>query len=76
MNAPEHLDLARTALLFFDMLNGHVKKNDPATKAPKETITGNSCSASSRAWRACAPARRSCACWRVDRSPGGSAGLR
>ncbi len=33
MNAPEHLDLARTALLFFDMLNGHVKKNDPATKA-------------------------------------------
>jgi nicotinamidase-related amidase len=33
MNAPERLDPARTALLFFDMLNGHVKKNDPATKA-------------------------------------------
>ena len=33
MNAPERLDPARTALLFFDMLNGHVKKEDPATKA-------------------------------------------
>ena len=33
MNAPERLDPTRTALLFFDMLNGHVKKNDPATKA-------------------------------------------
>ena len=33
MNAPERLDPARTALLFFDMLNGYVKKNDPATKA-------------------------------------------
>jgi nicotinamidase-related amidase len=33
MNASERLDPARTALLFFDMLNGHVKKNDPATKA-------------------------------------------
>ena len=33
MKGPENLDLARTALLFFDMLNGHVKKNDPATKA-------------------------------------------
>jgi nicotinamidase-related amidase len=33
MNAPERLEPARTALLFFDMLNGHVKKNDPATKA-------------------------------------------
>jgi nicotinamidase-related amidase len=32
MNAPERLDPARTALLFFDMLNGHVKKEDPATK--------------------------------------------
>jgi ureidoacrylate peracid hydrolase len=32
-NASERLDPARTALLFFDMLNGHVKKNDPATKA-------------------------------------------
>jgi len=29
----KRLDPARTALLFFDMLNGHVKKNDPATKA-------------------------------------------
>ena len=33
MSAPERLDPARTALLFFDMLNGHVKKNDPATTA-------------------------------------------
>jgi ureidoacrylate peracid hydrolase len=33
MKRPENLDLERTALLFFDMLNGHVKKNDPATKA-------------------------------------------
>jgi nicotinamidase-related amidase len=33
MNTPERLDSARTALLFFDMLNGHVKKNDTATKA-------------------------------------------
>ena len=31
-NASERLDPARTALLFFDMLNGHVKKNDAATK--------------------------------------------
>jgi len=29
----ERLEPARTALLFFDMLNGHVKKNDAATKA-------------------------------------------
>src|SRR5258706_514843 len=29
----ERLDPARTALLFFDMLNGHVKKNDAATKS-------------------------------------------
>jgi len=29
----ERLDPARTALLFFDMLNGHVKKDDAATKA-------------------------------------------
>ena len=28
----ECLDPARTALLFFDMLNGHVKKADPATQ--------------------------------------------
>jgi nicotinamidase-related amidase len=33
MKGPENLDPTRTALLFFDMLNGHVKKNDPATKA-------------------------------------------
>src|SRR5713226_10322264 len=31
--ASERLDPARTALLLFDMLNGHVKKNDPATKS-------------------------------------------
>src|SRR6266496_3650822 len=29
----ERLDPARTALLFFDMLNGHVRKDDAATKA-------------------------------------------
>ena len=40
MNAPERLDPARTALLFFDMLNGHVKKNDPATKARYAPVIG------------------------------------
>ena len=29
----ERLDPARTALLFFDLLNGHVKKSDAATKS-------------------------------------------
>jgi ureidoacrylate peracid hydrolase len=29
---------ARTALLFFDMLNGHAKKDDPATKARSTPI--------------------------------------
>ena len=33
MSAPERLDPARTALLFFDMLNGHVRKDDATTKA-------------------------------------------
>lgn len=33
MSASERLDPSRTAMLFFDMLNGHVKKDDPATKA-------------------------------------------
>src|SRR6266581_4710115 len=33
MSAPERLDPGRTALLFFDMLNGHVRKDDAATKA-------------------------------------------
>ena len=28
----------RCALLFFDMLNGHIKKNDPATKARYEPV--------------------------------------
>ncbi|TFL14608.1 cysteine hydrolase [Pusillimonas caeni] len=31
--APDMLDPARTALLFFDMLNGHIKKNDAKTDA-------------------------------------------
>lgn len=31
--AKSALDPRRTALLFFDMLNGHVKKDDPATQA-------------------------------------------
>jgi len=30
--ATQTLDPERTALLFFDMLNGHIKKDDPATK--------------------------------------------
>jgi len=33
VEASERLDPARTAILFFDMLNGHVKKNDAATKS-------------------------------------------
>lgn len=28
----QHLDPARSALLFFDMLNGHIRKDDPATQ--------------------------------------------
>jgi len=40
MNALERLDPARTALLFFDMLNGHVKKNDAATKARYAPVIG------------------------------------
>jgi len=32
------LDPARTVLLFFDMLNGHVKKNDAATKSRYEPV--------------------------------------
>lgn len=31
MSAAERLDPSRTALLLFDMLNGHIKKDDPAT---------------------------------------------
>ena len=31
--AIDRLFPGRSALLFFDMLNGHIKKNDPATKA-------------------------------------------
>ncbi|HEY4072243.1 MAG TPA: cysteine hydrolase [Herbaspirillum sp.] len=34
---------ARTALLFFDMLNGHVKKEDPKTKARYQPIIAASC---------------------------------
>jgi nicotinamidase-related amidase len=37
MNANE-LDPRRTALLFFDMLNGHVKKNDPGTRARYQPV--------------------------------------
>jgi ureidoacrylate peracid hydrolase len=31
--ASDTLDPARSALLFFDMLNGHIKKDDPQTRA-------------------------------------------
>ncbi len=33
MTRTRQLDPRCTALLFFDMLNGHVKKNDPETRA-------------------------------------------
>lgn len=35
---PETLAPQSTALLFFDMLNGHVKKDDPATRARYEPV--------------------------------------
>ena len=41
MSAPERLDAARTALLFFDMLNGHVKKDDSATRARYSPVIAN-----------------------------------
>jgi nicotinamidase-related amidase len=41
MNAPERLDPSCTALLVFDMLNGHVKKDDPATKARYAPVIAN-----------------------------------
>ncbi|HLQ27040.1 MAG TPA: cysteine hydrolase [Acidiferrobacterales bacterium] len=41
MNVSERLDPARTALLFFDMLNGHIKKNDPATQARYAPVIPN-----------------------------------
>lgn len=37
----DRLDPARTALLFFDMLNGHVKKNDPATQRRYAPVVAN-----------------------------------
>ncbi|HEV7620002.1 MAG TPA: cysteine hydrolase, partial [Burkholderiaceae bacterium] len=36
--AIDTLDPQRTALLFFDMLNGHIKKNDPATQARYQPV--------------------------------------
>lgn len=36
--ASNELNPQRTALLFFDMLNGHVKKDDPATQARYEPV--------------------------------------
>jgi len=41
MNAPERLHPAHTALLFFDMLNGHIKKDDPATQARYAPVIAN-----------------------------------
>ena len=41
MNAPERLHPAHTALLFFDMLNGHIKKDDPATQARYAPVIPN-----------------------------------
>lgn len=38
--AIDTLDPARSALLFFDMLNGHIKKDDPATQARYEPVIG------------------------------------
>jgi isochorismate hydrolase len=70
MSAPERLDPARTALLFFDMLNGHVKKNDPATKARYAPVIARAVrllEATRRAGvvvtYAAAPSSRSCTCW-------------
>lgn len=37
----EKLDPQRTALLFFDFLNGHVKKNDPATAERYRPVLAN-----------------------------------
>lgn len=37
----DRLDPKRTALLFFDMLNGHVKKNDAATQARYAPVVAN-----------------------------------
>ncbi len=37
----ERLEPSRTALLFFDLLNGHVKKDDPATRARYAPVVAN-----------------------------------
>lgn len=37
----EKLEAARTALLIFDMLNGHVKTDDPATQARYRPVIAN-----------------------------------
>ncbi len=41
MNTSERLDPARVAVLFFDMLNGHIKKDDAATKARYAPVVAN-----------------------------------
>ena len=41
MSAPERLHPAHTALLFFDMLNGHIKKDDRATQARYAPVIPN-----------------------------------
>jgi nicotinamidase-related amidase len=41
MSTPERLHPSYTALLFFDMLNGHIKKNDPATQARYAPVIPN-----------------------------------
>lgn len=37
----DRLEASRTALLFFDMLNGHIKKDDPATQARYAPVVAN-----------------------------------
>lgn len=41
MTMSSRLDPARTALLFFDMLHGHIKKNDPATQTRYAPVIAN-----------------------------------
>jgi nicotinamidase-related amidase len=41
VSGPEKPVAAQTALLFFDMLNGHVKKDDPATRERCRPVVAN-----------------------------------
>jgi len=42
MNAKDRIEPARTVLLFFDMLHGHIKKNDAATQERYAPVVANS----------------------------------